>query len=375
MSHVNLSDPEGWSAWVHAPEPERPPKMTSAAYAKLPDHKRDDYDELRIAWHSTSEYFETPQLIPFRKSLFRLLRSQTGANTLVMRGAALSAVGNSGKTFAVANLLRNHQLELEERDPTYAEALPVVWSEASKPGEMAFYSALASSLDIPHANVKLPTLIEAVIAGFARERTQVLVIDEAQRLYPKSSEGEQASFRIRHIANKAGVVIILVGVKLEDTGAFSGSQASSTRTRLPIHFLAPYEYYETEPRINGQLDDQTFWKAAVLTMEKRLVLTRHEPKSLSGDAEYLWARTGGSLGALASLIQQAAYDAIVEAGEQITREVLDAITLDQVSEDHYAEWPGEKAVVTTTKASEPIGTNVRSESTTAKSASKKVAAA
>ncbi len=383
MSHIDLASPEGWDEWVHGPEPVAPKKATAAAFAAMNDDQRWEYDEARRAWHSTPEFFETPHLVPFRRSFVRAVGSQRG-QVMLKRGVGLSALGNSGKTIAIANYARNFQLEIEEHDPSLRDGLPVIFTEAVSPKEEDFYQSLARPLDVPYHGVKPGDLREVIIRALKRERTEVIVMDEGMKLYPKTAEGERSTHRMRTISNRTGVVWVVAGVALEQTGMFSGAQASSTKRRWPLFDLAPYQYGNTSNGRNDgdnvdELSDHAFWLAAIDHFERRLILHEHKSGSLVKDAEYLFGRTGGLLGSLADLIEGAAFDAIEYGAEAITRAVLDDVVLDEGATEHYDEWLADKKASArtakgSTKADKPIGTNTRTRTPTKKVTAKRTAA-
>jgi hypothetical protein len=67
-------------------------------------------------------------------------------------------------------------------------------------------------------------------------------------------------------------------------------------------------------------------------MEQTLRLHRHQPGTLTRLDRYLHQRTGGMIGSLSHLLRAAAISAILDHSEQITRELLDAITVDHAAE-------------------------------------------
>ncbi len=82
------------------------------------------------------------------------------------------------------------------------------------------------------------------------------------------------------------------------------------------------------------LRERQFWGAVVNAFEQKLGLLNQEPKSLLMEADYLWERTRGSLGALSRLLTTVALDLIEDGdadAEFITREHLDSVHLDMAS--------------------------------------------
>ena len=73
-----------------------------------------------------------------------------------------------------------------------------------------------------------------------------------------------------------------------------------------------------------------------------MLLVGHEPNSLTNFAEYIFYRTGGSIGAVSTLIRQGANLAIKEGEEEISKKLLDRILLDEGSEDFYSRYLARK---------------------------------
>src|SRR3954454_4788015 len=72
----------------------------------------------------------------------------------------------------------------------------------------------------------------------------------------------------------------------------------------------------------------------VCACEDLLVLTRHPPGSLIGQAGHLFDRTGGALGALRALLADAATEAILTHAERLTKTLLDATPTDRQADQH-----------------------------------------
>jgi hypothetical protein len=74
------------------------------------------------------------------------------------------------------------------------------------------------------------------------------------------------------------------------------------------------------------------WKSLVATLENGLRLHRHEPGTLTAQAQHLHCRTGGSISSLSHLIRQAAIMAILTGTEKIDRELLNETSIDHAAE-------------------------------------------
>jgi hypothetical protein len=63
-----------------------------------------------------------------------------------------------------------------------------------------------------------------------------------------------------------------------------------------------------------------------------LVLARGRPGQLTCLSGYLFVRTGGHIGSLMTLVTRGCFKAIKTGGEQLSRELLDTVRIDEASE-------------------------------------------
>jgi hypothetical protein len=74
-------------------------------------------------------------------------------------------------------------------------------------------------------------------------------------------------------------------------------------------------------------------------MEASLRLHRHEPGTLTGLDEYLFAGTNGMIGSLSHLVRGAAILAIQDGTEQISKELLDLVPVDHAAHRASSQRP------------------------------------
>ncbi|WP_256277818.1 hypothetical protein [Mycolicibacterium grossiae] len=78
------------------------------------------------------------------------------------------------------------------------------------------------------------------------------------------------------------------------------------------------------------------WAELVLGVEALLPLGRHAAGSLETEATYLYDRTGGSIGSLRALLNDAAIAAIISGEELVNRKLLDMTSTDFAAEEAAA---------------------------------------
>jgi hypothetical protein len=111
-------------------------------------------------------------------------------------------------------------------------------------------------------------------------------------------------------------------VDLVGRGFFSDPQTASRWTRLGV---APFEIGTDEGRAE--------WQSLVKSTERQVVLAHARPGMLTRLADYLFARTSGHIGSFFSLVNRGACEAIQSGEEDITRDLLDDIPIDEEAEE------------------------------------------
>ncbi|MDQ0959189.1 DNA-binding NtrC family response regulator [Streptomyces sp. B4I13] len=113
-----LTSKEGWRHFVdHEPVPPRP--LTAAERAALSPRERVREDEQRREYHADLPMVHTPvirKVTTTSRLLIQLNRNQISAR----RGVILSGASGTGKTTALTQLGRAHELAVRKRHPATA---------------------------------------------------------------------------------------------------------------------------------------------------------------------------------------------------------------------------------------------------------------
>ena len=110
-----LTTKEGWRRFVDT-EPSPPVLLDATALASLDAAQRARYDEARIDYHAGLPVVNTPvirQVIGTSRLLIQLNRHQVSAR----RGVIISGASGTGKTTALSQLGRAHELAARKRHP------------------------------------------------------------------------------------------------------------------------------------------------------------------------------------------------------------------------------------------------------------------
>ncbi|MCL2586013.1 MAG: AAA family ATPase [Streptosporangiales bacterium] len=319
--HRHLTVLEGWRAFLgHDPEPPQP--MTAKARAMLAEDERLDYDEQRIDYHVRLGVIQTPMLAEVLRT-GRLLAVLNREAVSARRGLILSGQAGTGKTTALAQLGKRHEILDRRRNPNALPGtrIPVAYvtvPPAATPKMLAAEFARFLGLPVgPRANIT--DIIEAACGVLTDCRTSLVLVDEIHNLQLETRAGAEVSDTLKYFSERIPATFVYAGIDVERKGLFNGTRGQQIAGRFTMLGTRPFPYAEQ-------------WRAIVATFDTALLLGRHSEGTLAGLDEYLHDRTGGMIGSLSHLIRAAAVQAIITGTEKITRAALEAITLDHAAE-------------------------------------------
>ncbi|CAL9491051.1 hypothetical protein SUDANB6_03247 [Streptomyces sp. enrichment culture] len=310
---------EGWRRFI---------EEDPAVFELLPEHQwqalsppmRDAYDEARIAYHSELQVVRTSTVkdIAHQGRLLTLLNQREhGAR----RGLIVSGEWTTGKTTALKQLGRLHELRVRQRYPG-SDRIPVVYITAPPKGSprklaMEFARFLGLPLIGPRHNTIDVT--SAVCQVLIESRTDLVLVDEIHLLNHATIAGEDLSDHLKYFTEHLPATFVYAGINVEQSGLFTGIRGKQLAGRCVLVRTGPFP-------LNAE------WRSLIASMENTLRLHRHEPNTLVKMAKYLHQRTGGMIGSLSHLIRAAAISAILDQSECITRTTIKSIRIDHSSE-------------------------------------------
>jgi AAA domain len=321
-----LTTREGWRQFVDDGPAE--PKLLGAAELGLLDVAgRLAYHQARLDYHSRLIVVATPvvrQVYATGRRLVLLNRHQVSAR----RGLIVTGAAGTGKTTAVTQLGRNHELLLRHRLGRQAAAgrVPVVYvtvPPSATPKMLAAEFARFAGLPASHRQNQAE-ITNAVCDVMSRLRADLVLIDEIHNLNLATRAGADASDQLKYLAERIPATFIYAGVDVEGSGLLAGTRGRQIAGRFGVITCQAFAY--------GTAAQRQEWQALIATLEQSLRLHCHAPGQLLKLAGYLHERTDGMIGSLSHLIRGAAVDAILDGTEKITRETLDRVGLDQAAE-------------------------------------------
>jgi hypothetical protein len=330
-----LTSKEGWRLFVDK-EPAPPALLPAAALTGLDTAQRAGYDEARIDYHADLPLVNTPvirQVISTSRLLIQLNRHQVSAR----RGVVISGASGTGKTTALSQLGRAHELAARKRHPDDLHRLPVVYitvPPAATPRMIAVEFARFFGLPAPRS-ANLTDVTNAVCATAARTSVDLVLVDEIHNISLATRSGAEVSDTLKYFAERLPATFVYAGLDVDEAGLFAGTRGRQIAGRFTLIPARPFDY--------GTAGQKGTWRSLVAAMEASLRLRRHQPGTLTGLAEYLFGRTGGMIGSLSQLVRGAAILAIGDGSEQITRNLLDLVPVDHAAQRSAARLASRKA--------------------------------
>ncbi len=317
-----LTSKEGWSRWVqHDP---RPPEL-HLDWPHLSPVEQAAYDDARLDYHSDLIVVNTPTIREVVKTVRRLLilnRRQISAR----RGLIITGGAGTGKTTAITQLGRAHELSVALRNPMTGPRIPAVYvtvPPAATPRMLAVEFARFLGLPLA-ARSNITDVTNAVCAVLCDVGCDLVLVDEIHNLNLATRAGAEASDQLKYFSERIPATFVYSGINVERANLFTGTRGEQIASRFATIATRPFAYGTTVQREN--------WRALVATLEQALRLHRHKAGTLARHGEYLYQRSRGMIGSLSHLIRGAAIDTILDGTEKITKAHLDAIRLDHAAE-------------------------------------------
>ena len=259
------------------------------------------------------------------RRLVLLNRHQVSAR----RGLIVTGAAGTGKTTAITQLGRNHELLLRHRlgQQAMAGRMPAVYvtvPPAATPKMLAAEFARFAGIQVDNRRQNQADITNTVCDVLARLRTDLVLVDEIHNLNLATRAGADASDQLKYLAERIPATFIYAGINAEGSGLFAGTRGQQIAGRLGVITCQAFPY--------GTAAQRQQWQALIATLEQSLRLRRHQPGQLLRLDAYLHERTDGMIGRLSHLIRGAAVEAILDGTEKITRETLDRVGLDHAAE-------------------------------------------
>jgi len=308
------------------------PTTTLETYKALEPRARKVFDDARYARLTGAVaggiVVKTPTLNELLLEIRRAARLATrpiGRTSVILSGPPAT-----GKTTASFYAMVEGFTRHAHRYPEWKSLghVPVVYVEV--PSDCTAKNLMGRFLrylGLPYSSrTTLEERTQMVTDHLVHKRTSLVVIDEMQNLARDSQGHSAAQQAIKNLMNAVPAVPLYAGWNLDRTllaGDSLGAQFASRSTLVRLDKLG-----------SRTAKERALWGGVINVFEEKLGLLNQEPRSLLMEADYLWERTRGSLGALSRLLTTVALDLIEDGdpdAEFITREHLESVNLDMAS--------------------------------------------
>ena len=309
----------GWRRFVDS-APASFDLLAGQQWQALPGEQRGRYDEARISYHSELVVVATSTVREVARQ-GRLLTLLNRREISARRGLIVSGLPATGKSTALKQLGRTHELMVRERCPGTGR-IPVVYVTTppkGSPRKLAMEFARFLGLPPVRRGQNTTDIADAVCQVLIDARADLVLVDEIHNLNLATSAGEDMSDHLKYFAEHLPATFAYAGVNVERSGLFTGVRGRQIAGRCVLISTGPFPC-------------QAEWASLLATLDAALRLHRHRPGTLPRLGKYLHQRTGGMIGSLSHLVRAAALTAIMDGTEEITRTLLDGIPVDHAAQ-------------------------------------------
>jgi len=311
----------GWRRFVDS-APASFNLLAGQQWQALSAGQRGCYDEARVNYHSELVVVATSTVLEVARQ-GRLLTMLNRREISARRGLIVSGLPATGKSTALKQLGRTHELMVRDRYPGTGR-IPVVYVTTppkGSPRKLAMEFARFLGLPSARRGQNTTDIADAVCQVLIDARVDLVLVDEIHNLNLATSAGEDMSDHLKYFTEHLPATFAYAGINVERSGLFTGVRGKQIAGRCVLINTGPFPLRQE-------------WAALLATLDAALRLHRHQPGTLPGLGRYLHQRTGGMIGSLSHLVRAAALVAILDGTEQITRKLLDGIPVDHAAQSH-----------------------------------------
>ena len=203
--------------------------------------------------------------------------------------------------------------------PDGKEQIPVIWGQASDTRKATLLQLL-EFLNVPHTSGSAENLSQQLRQAVIKYQVKFIVLDDLHRLHLNYKRNEAGDALKTMMDGMRRTTFLFTTTDSDACGALTGKGGEQVRRRIDWHDYRP------------MTKTGKSWKGAIKHWEEHLPLCydRKDGPLLEPLSDYLFARTDGHLGYLATLLKRGANDTILNkkiTDERLTVERLNAIGL------------------------------------------------
>lgn len=319
-----------WREFVNRRNVE-PVHLTMKQINSLSPARKEEYDQERFAWLGADVVLETPDTEALTRQTRVLMARNSAQSATARRGLAISGSAGRGKSTAALLIGRRHERMMRAKFNRYDDGFaPVVYTvvpPGTTPKMMMLAFANFLGLLVPNRSTA-QDLTEQIVRVMRSLSVSLVLVDEVHNLKTNHQAGSEAASALKVFSERLDATFIYAGIDLLQADLFAGHMGRQLKGRMTVHQMRKYEY--------GTKAQRGKWAELVLGVEALLPLGRHAAGSLETEATYLYDRTGGSIGSLRALLNDAAIAAIISGEELVNRKLLDMTSTDFAAEEAAA---------------------------------------
>lgn len=294
--------------------------LTRDEYLALDELAREKNDEERIKWIGSRLWVKNSTTMEVIRSVKAALAMR---DPLVVgeRGICIYGPAHAGKSTALMQVGRATEHQLARRNPDYREEgiVPVIWIDAPPSATpKAIASAILRFFDIPFSpRGTSDSLLDQAARLTAKAHTQLIIIDEMQKLRLDGPSGDNAVNALKALMNGTPATLLFSGIDLRDRLASHAAQQIMRRC----------EEIEFKPFRASDPQERADFHDLIRAFSNELRLLDQESDYLMPHANLLMELSGGLIGPLRRVIAGATTRAILgkrgpEEAEEFTADDL-----------------------------------------------------
>ena len=331
-----MAVPDSLSAWRSFTDRQniKPDQLTIEQIKSLSSEEKTSYDESRFAWLGADVVLETNDTEALTHKAQILVARNTALSGTARRGLAISGSAGRGKSTAAMLIGKRHEKVMRKKLGRYDDGYAPVAYAVVPPGTTPKMMMLAFSNFLgllTHSRATAQELTNQIVGVMRALGVSLVVVDEVHNLKTNHQIGSEAASALKVFSERLDATFLYAGIDLVQADLFAGDMGRQLKGRMVLHEMRAYSH-------NTQAQRDA-WTELVLGIEALLPLGRHAAGSLEAQASYLYDRTGGSIGTLRALLNDAAISAIINGQEHVDRRLLDMTSTDYAAEEFHTSTP------------------------------------
>lgn len=332
----NPQTKKGWHDYC-VQEINPPQRLSIAAYQKLDDANRAEYDSSRIRYITSLHTIHTPILdATFELFEQKFLAAHTSRTPTPATGVFLSGPPDCGKTTILMAWLRRMELRLRNKQglliPEAGQPLPR-FDDGAEYLPCAYFTAhatlkgfLGHGLNFydtfNYKNSDVNQLQQSLSLHIEKCRTHIVAIDQLQTVAHINAGSRRVSEAIKALMDsQPNLFIIGAGIQIDKLNILSdghgalGTELGQTASRFILQPIEPFTF-DTEESTRQFLQLLT-------TIEEHFPLLKKQQDDITNQAELIMDLTRGRMGQIMRTLRAAAQTAIQNGTERITQQILE----------------------------------------------------